>query len=108
MSKFEPWEIEVKVNPEERMLIVRGKRETISDENALPDSEDYECLEYKKHLKIPANVAMDQMKCQLDQNGWLKIEAPTRTLKRHITELTIPVQVVNRSISSTSEEIVID
>lgn len=117
LSQFEPWEISVKVLSLHRTLVIQGRHEITCDENSQPsevgddkaeDGVNYECLEYVKHLKVPANVDLEQIKCTLDQNGWLQIEAPTRPVKQHNNQQTIPVQQINRSLSDNREVIVID
>ena len=114
LEKFEPWEISVKVLSDKRTLMIRAKHEITADENTEHTTEladDYECIEYLKQVKVPSDVALDQMKCTLEQNGWLQIEAPTMTTKDQVKEQIIPVQVVRKPEkveSSNFEEIVID
>lgn len=101
MSKFEPWQITVKVQPDKRILEVRGTheiegfKETQSYCTNSGSEEDFERLEYVKHLKVPANVDLEKMVCTLDQNGWLKVEAPTKSSKHTLintSSKTLPDQ----------------
>lgn len=103
MSQFEPWQITVTVKPDKRILEVRGIQEKhCSPTDPLDDSpfseeegeaagdddengdkagvlvKSYKRVEHVKHLKVPANVALEALSCTLNQNGWLRVEAPAR------------------------------
>ncbi|KAJ6218548.1 hypothetical protein RDWZM_009705 [Blomia tropicalis] len=71
MRQFDPNEISVKFD--QNSLQIHGKREKKAD-----DGHQYEYREYVQHFTVPDNVVHEQLKCQMDNKGYLKIEAPVK------------------------------
>src|SRR5699024_9497906 len=72
LRHFDPSEISVKFD-ENNSLQVHGKHEKKSE-----DGKRYEYREYHQHFSVPDSVEAQKLKCQLDQKGYLRIEAPLK------------------------------
>ena len=86
LHHFDPSEISIKFD--KNSLQVNGKREKKSD-----DGKHYEYREYVHHFHVPDNVEAEQLKCQLDQKGYLRIEAPVKNALED-TKRRIPIEFV--------------
>lgn len=90
LRNFDPNEIKVKMD--KNSLQVSGKREKKSE-----DGHCYEYREYHQHFTVPENVKSEQLKCQIDKNGFLKLEAPLKVPQvEENKERTIPIEFVNK------------
>lgn len=90
LRNFDPSEIAVKVD--KNRLQVSGKREKKSE-----DGHCYEFREYVQHFSIPENVKSEGLKCQLDKNGYLRVEAPLKVPQvEENKERTIPIEFVKK------------
>ncbi|KAI2795864.1 hypothetical protein BLOT_016422 [Blomia tropicalis] len=88
--QFEPSDITVKV--EDDCLLIKGKKEKKGDGM-------FESREYVQRFNFPRNVIADRMTCNLDKNGYLRIEAPVREEIReikHDRDTNIPVEIVHK------------
>lgn len=89
LHHFEPSEISVKVDKDS--LQVSGKREKKGEDG------HYVYREYVQHFTIPENVKSDQLKCQLDNKGYLKVEAPLKVPQvEQNKERSIPIEFVGK------------
>ena len=90
VRQYDPSEISVKLDND--MLEISGKHEKTTDGR-------YEFCEFRQKCNVPANVQMDQLKCKVDKDGYLKIEAPLKEPKKAVEDKSrdIPIQVVNRA-----------
>lgn len=86
MRQFDPSEISVKFD--KNQLTVHGKREKKGEDGS------YVFREYKQMCTVPENVLHDQMKCRLDDNGFLRIEAPIKQEEKKNQERHIPIEFV--------------
>ena len=90
LRNFDPSEISVKFD--ENSLKVSGKREKKSE-----DGTHYEYRQYVQHFTVPDSVEHEKLKCQLDQKGYLRIEAPLKQPAIEETkERTIPIEFVKK------------
>lgn len=87
LHQYDPSEISVKF--QDGQLTVHGKKEKRSD-----DGSSYHYSEYKQSVSVPDNVISEQMKCQLDPHGFLRIEAPLKLEKKSPDERHIPIEFV--------------
>lgn len=83
MHQFDPSEISVKFD--KGQLTVHGKREKKGEDGS------YVYREYKQMCTVPENVLHEQMKCRLDENGHLRIEAPVKQEEKKNEERHIPI-----------------
>ena len=89
LRNFDPAEISVKFD--ENSLQVSGKREKKSE-----DGKHYEYRQYVQHFSVPDNVEHEKLKCQLDQKGYLRIEAPVKGALEGNKQRTIPIEFVKK------------
>ena len=89
LHHFDPSEVSIKVD--QNSLQISGKHEKKSD-----DGSHYEYREYQQHFTVPDNVLSDQLKCRLDEKGFLKIEAPVKAALEDKQERTIPIEFVQK------------
>ena len=87
LGHFDPSEISVKF--EDNTVKVHGKREKKSE-----DGKHYELREYQHQFSVPDNVLTDQLKCQLNKQGLLKIEAPVQGAVEEHKQHNIPIEFV--------------
>ena len=91
MAHFDPSEISVKMD--DGTLHVSGKHE--KSQNGV-----YEYREFVQKRSVPDNVLADQMKCKLNQRGYLQIEAPLKQPEQpenKDSERTIPIEFSKNS-----------
>ncbi|KAH9412972.1 heat shock protein Hsp-16.1/Hsp-16.11-like [Dermatophagoides pteronyssinus] len=88
LRNFDPNGINVKLDG--NTLQVNAKQEKKGEGH-------YEFREFKRMISIPKEVAEDQMKCKLDKDGRLRIEAPLKK-QMEIDEKgrNIPIEMVNQ------------
>lgn len=99
LKDFSPAETKVKVNG--NTLIIEGKHEEKSDDGT------YECREYQSRISVPDNVLLEQIKCKVNEDGKLQIEAPLKTgEEKPDTPRTIPIEFVNQPVEPNEQEIV--
>ena len=85
-NNFDPNDISVKV--EYDTLVVTGKQEKKRDGVV-------ESREYVQKFNVPKNVIADRLTCNLDSNGYLRIEAPIKEEPKDYVSFgrSIPVEV---------------
>ncbi len=89
MRHFDPSEISVKMDKDS--LQITGKREKKSDDG------HYIYREYVQHFSVPENVKAEELKCQLDNKGYLKMEAPLKVPQvEENKERSIPIEFVKK------------
>ena len=89
LRHFDPSEINVKFD--HNSLQVSGKREKKSE-----DGKHYEFREYQHHFTVPDKVDHEQLKCNLDEKGYLKIEAPVKGKALDDKPRSIPIEFVKK------------
>lgn len=90
LRHFDPSEVSVKFDDQNRLQI-SGKREKKSE-----DGSHYEYREYQHHFSVPDNVLSDQLKCQLNDKGFLQIEAPVQVAVEDNKQRSIPIEFVKK------------
>ncbi|KAH9389941.1 hypothetical protein TYRP_007490 [Tyrophagus putrescentiae] len=89
MRNFDPSEISVKMDKDS--LQITGKREKKEEDGR------YVYREYVQHFTVPENVKSEELKCQLDKQGYLKMEAPLKVPQvEENKERTIPIEFVKK------------
>ncbi|OTF82831.1 hypothetical protein BLA29_000302 [Euroglyphus maynei] len=88
LRNFDPNGINVKMDG--NTLQVNAKQEKKGDGH-------YEFHEFIRKISIPKEVAEDELKCKLDKDGRLRIEAPLKkNLEIEEKERNIPIEFVNK------------
>ena len=91
LRNFDPSDVSIKMD--QNLLQIHGKREKKSE-----DGGRYEYREYQHHFTIPDNVIAEQLKCQLDPKGFLRVEAPVKVPGEDSKEKVrnIPIEFVKK------------
>ena len=87
LRHFSPDEISVKC--EKNLLHVSGKHHKESE-----DGKHQSHREYSHCFTVPDNVEAEQLKCQLDPKGFLRIEAPLKGSLEDKQKRNIPIEYI--------------
>lgn len=85
---FDPEGIELKVDGDTFHIKVKKEKKT--------DDNNYEYYEYQRKFTIPKEVIQDQLKCTMNDQGILVIEAPIKEEAKS-KEKQIPIQFLSKS-----------
>lgn len=92
-------DLEVKLDPENGELSVKGHREWSSE-----SGDRFQSYHYEHRCTVPDNLIQDRLKCRMNENGNLSIEAPLKPKEEEKKkpevekklDIEIPVQIVRR------------